>query len=110
VNASIPEEAIVDAVLSDPLVAATLVVHLANRDSLSIRAGLLDDIARDQNITSQKLESILEALLAAGLLAQMQGGIALAVPKSDACGTRPCYVELPMHGIASGRLTRSKSH
>jgi hypothetical protein len=40
-NASIPEEAIVDAGLSDPLVAATVLAHLANRDSLSIRTGLL---------------------------------------------------------------------
>jgi phosphatidylserine/phosphatidylglycerophosphate/cardiolipin synthase-like enzyme len=83
-NTSIPEEAIVDAVLFDPLVAATLLVHLANRDSLSIRAGLLDDIAREQNITSQKLESVLEALLEAGLLSQMRDGIALTVPKNDA--------------------------
>src|SRR5438270_3226318 len=83
-NASIPEEAIADAVLSDPLVAATLLVYLANRDSLSIRAGLLDDIARDQNITLQKLESILEPLLETGLLSQVQGAIALAVTKNDA--------------------------
>lgn len=83
-NASVPEEAVADAVVSDPLVAATLLVHLANRNSLSIRAGLLDDVARNQNITSQKLESILEALLGAGLLSQMQDGIGLAVPKSDA--------------------------
>jgi len=83
-NASTPEEAIVDAVSSDPLVAATLLVHLANRDSLSIRAGLLDDIAREQNITSQKLETVLAALLEAGLLSQGRDGIALTVPKNDA--------------------------
>jgi hypothetical protein len=83
-KASIPEEAIVDAVPSDPLVAATLLVHLANRDSLSIRAGLLDDIAREQNISSQKVESVLEALLQVGLLSQMRDGIALTVPKNDA--------------------------
>src|ERR1019366_1899135 len=83
-NASIPEEAIVDAVISDPLVAARLLVLLANRDSLSIRAGLLDDIAREQSITSQKLETVLEALLEAGLLSQVRDGIALTVPKNDA--------------------------
>jgi len=83
-NASIPEEAIVDAVLSDPLVAATLLVHMANRASLSIRVGLLDDIAREQNITSQKLERVLEALLLAGLLSQVRDGIALTVPMDDA--------------------------
>jgi len=83
-KASIAEEAIVDAVLFDPLVAAALLIHVANRDSLSIRAGLLDDIAREQNITSLKLESVLEALLEAGLLSRMQDGIALTVPKNDA--------------------------
>jgi phosphatidylserine/phosphatidylglycerophosphate/cardiolipin synthase-like enzyme len=83
-SASIPEEAIVDAVLFDPLVAASLLVHLANSDSLSIRAGLLDDIAGEQNITLQKLESVLDALLEAGLLSQVRDGIALTVPKNDA--------------------------
>jgi hypothetical protein len=83
-KASIPEEAIVDAVLFDPLVAAALLVHLANRDSLSIRAGLLDDIAREQNISSQKLDSVLDALLETGLLSQVRDGIALSVPKNDA--------------------------
>jgi phosphatidylserine/phosphatidylglycerophosphate/cardiolipin synthase-like enzyme len=65
-------------------VAAALLVHLANRDSLSIRAGLLDDIAREQNITSQKLESVLDALLGTGLLSQVRGGISLNVRKNDA--------------------------
>jgi phosphatidylserine/phosphatidylglycerophosphate/cardiolipin synthase-like enzyme len=83
-NASIPEEAIVDAVFSDALVAATLLVHLANRDSLSIRAGLLADIAREQNITSQKFETVLEALIEAGLLSQVRDGITLTVSKNDA--------------------------
>lgn len=64
---SIPEEAIVDAVFSDPFVAAALLVHLGNRDSLSLRAGLLDDIAREQNVSLQKLECILQPLLDAGL-------------------------------------------
>ena len=83
-KASIPEEAIVDAVLSDPLVAATLLVHLASHDSLSIRAGLLDDLARDQNITSQKLAAVLKELLEAGLLSQIPEGITLTVPRNDA--------------------------
>jgi PLD-like domain len=83
-NASIPEEAIVDAVLFDPLVAAALLVHLANCKSLSIRTALLDDIARGQNITSQKLDSVLAGLLEAGLLSKMLDGISLTVSKSDA--------------------------
>ena len=83
-SASIPEEAIVDAVLFDPLAASSLLVHLANCNALSIRAGLLDDIARENNITSQKLESVLAGLLETGLLSQMGDGISLTVSKNDA--------------------------
>lgn len=83
-SASIPEEAIVDAVLFDPLAAASLLVHLANSNALSIRAGPLDDIAREHNITSQKLESVLTGLLETGLLSQMEDGISLTVSKNDA--------------------------
>jgi hypothetical protein len=64
-NPSIPEEAIVDAVLSDPLAAAALLVHLANCNALSVRAGLLEDIAREQNITSQKLDYVVAGMLEA---------------------------------------------
>ena len=64
-NASIPEEAIVDAVFLDPLAAAALLVHLANCNALSVRAGLLEDIAREQNITSQKLDHVVAGLLEA---------------------------------------------
>src|SRR5258708_9158992 len=81
-SASIPEEAIVDAVLIDPLAAASLLVHLANSNALSIRAGLLDDIAREHNITSQKLESVLAGLLETGLLSQMQDGLSPTVSKN----------------------------
>ena len=83
-SASIPEEAIVDAVLFEPLAAAALLVRLANCNALSIRAGLLDDIAREQNITSQKLDSVLAGMLEAGLLSQMGDGISLTVSKNDA--------------------------
>ena len=83
-NASIPEEAIVDAVLVDPLAAAALLVHLANCDSLSIRKVLLDDVARGQNITSQKLDLVLAGLLEPGLLSQTEQGISLTVSKADA--------------------------
>jgi phosphatidylserine/phosphatidylglycerophosphate/cardiolipin synthase-like enzyme len=81
---SIPEEAIVDAVFSDPFVAAALLVQLANRDSLSMRAGLLDDIAREQNISLQKLESALRPMLEVGLLFRTQDVIALTVGRDDA--------------------------
>jgi hypothetical protein len=83
-SASIPEEAIVDAVLFEPLAAAALLVCLANCSALSIRAGLLDDIAREQNITSQKFDSVLARMLEAGLLSQTGDGISLTVSKNDA--------------------------
>jgi len=56
-----------------------LLAYLASCDSLSIRPGLLDDVAHDQNIPRKKLESVLEALLEAGLLSQMREGVVLAV-------------------------------
>lgn len=83
-SASIPEEAIIDAVLFDPLPAAALLVHLANCNALSIRAGLLADIAREQNIASQKMDLVLAGMLDAGLLSQIQDGISLTVSKNDA--------------------------
>jgi PLD-like domain len=83
-SASIPEEAIVDAVLFEPLAAAALLVRLANCNAISIRAGLLDDIAREQNITPQKLDSVLAGMLEAGLLSQMGDGLSLTISKNDA--------------------------
>ena len=80
---SIPEEAVVDAVASDPLVAAALLVSLANRDSLSMGTGLVDDFAREYNVPLQKLDSIIQPMTAAGLLSMSQNGITLAVSKSE---------------------------
>ncbi len=80
---SIPEEAVVDAVASDHLVAAALLVSLANRNSLSMRIGLVDDFAREQNVSLQKLDSIIQPMAAAGLLSVSQNGITLAVAKSE---------------------------
>lgn len=83
-NASIPEDAIVDAVLFDPLTAAALLVHLANSNALSMRTALLDDVARGQNTTSHKLGLVLRGLLETGLLSSVQDGISLTVPRNEA--------------------------
>lgn len=83
-SASIPEEAIVDAVLFDPLTAAALLVHLAGSDALSIRTALLQEVARGQNTTSQKLDSVLKALSETGLLSSVQSGISLTVSRNEA--------------------------
>jgi|SRR5581483_2582606 len=80
----IPEEAVVDTIRSDHLAAAELLVQLANRDALSIRTGLLDDFAREQNISLQKLNALLQSLIDAGLLARTQDSIVLASASNDA--------------------------
>jgi phosphatidylserine/phosphatidylglycerophosphate/cardiolipin synthase-like enzyme len=80
----IPEEAVVDAIRSEHLAAAELLVQLANRDSLSMRAGLLDDFAREQSISLQKLNTLLQSLIDAGLLARTHESIVLASAGNDA--------------------------
>lgn len=80
----IPEEAVVDAIRSEHMAAAELLVQLANRDSLSMRAGLLDDLAREQSISSQKLNTLLQSLIDAGLLARTKDRIVLASGSTDA--------------------------
>ncbi len=80
----IPEEAVVDAIRSEHLAAAELLVHLANRDSLSMRVGLLDDFAREHSISLQKLNTLLQSLIDAGLLVRTQDGIVLASDSTDA--------------------------
>ena len=84
-SVSIPEEAVVDAVSSDPLIAAALLVFLANHESLSMRDGSIDDFAREHNVALHKLASIMSAMTSAGLLIvpQNAGGIALGVSKSE---------------------------
>lgn len=82
-NESIPEEAVVDAVLADPLAAAALLVRLANCSAPSVRAGLLGDIAREQNMTSQRLDYVVAGMLEAGLLSRIGDGISLSVSKED---------------------------
>lgn len=74
----------VDAVRSEHLAAAELLVQLANRDSLSIRAGLLDDFAREQSISMQKLNTLLQSLIDAGLLVRTHDSIVLASAGNDA--------------------------
>jgi phosphatidylserine/phosphatidylglycerophosphate/cardiolipin synthase-like enzyme len=80
----IPEEAVVDVIESEHLVAAELLVQLANRDSLSMRVGILDDFAHAQSISLQKLNTVLQSLIDAGLLARTHDSIVLASAGNDA--------------------------
>ena len=83
-NATIPEEAIVDAVLSDPLSAAALISHLSNCKALAASSALLEDFAREQGVTSQKLRLLLGALIQTGTVSQSGHDFVLAVSAVDA--------------------------
>ncbi|MFZ3334222.1 MAG: phospholipase D-like domain-containing protein [Candidatus Acidiferrales bacterium] len=81
---SIPEEAVVDASFSDPLGAASLLVHLAATDALRLPNGLLADIARDQNINPRRFDDLLTALLKSGLLSRSADEIVLETTSAEA--------------------------
>src|SRR5437868_15145741 len=74
-----PEEAVVDATLFDPLGAATLLSAFASRGSAPVRSGLLADIARKENLPTQRLQPLLAALCASGLVSAGAEGFVLVV-------------------------------
>jgi len=79
-----PEEAVVDAALFDPLGAATLLSAFARRGSAPVRSGLLADIARKENLPTQRLQPLLAALCASGLVSAHTDGFVLAVDGEEA--------------------------
>lgn len=79
-----PEEAVVDAVLFDPLGAATLLSLFASRGPAPIRMGLLMDICRKENLSSQRLHKLIDALEAAGLLRTDEDAYVLKVGTEEA--------------------------
>ena len=81
---SAPEEAIVDAALFDPLGAATLLCAFASRGSEPVRPGLLADIARRENLSSQRVQPLLVALSASGMIQPDGNGFVLAVNGEEA--------------------------
>ena len=78
----IPEDAVVDAVLFDPLGAAAIVAAFAGR-GMPVRAGLLFDIARKESLPSQRMERILDALRASGLICAEGDGLKLSVDRDE---------------------------
>lgn len=80
----IPEEAVVDAIRSEHLAAAQLLVQLANGDSISMRAGLLDDFAREHGISLQKLTTLVESIIDVGLLTRIRDRVVLVCGSTDA--------------------------
>ena len=80
----VPEEAVVDVTLFDPLGAAALLSNFASRGDAPLRTGLLSDIGRKENLPSQRLEAILVALCGAGLIKAVKDGYILIASTDDA--------------------------
>jgi phosphatidylserine/phosphatidylglycerophosphate/cardiolipin synthase-like enzyme len=74
----------VDAALFDPLGAAILLSAFARRGSAPVRSGLLTDIARKENLPTQRLQPLLAALCASGLVSAGADGFVLVVDGEEA--------------------------
>jgi phosphatidylserine/phosphatidylglycerophosphate/cardiolipin synthase-like enzyme len=79
-----PEEAVVDAVLSDPLAAEILLVALAHTPAQIVRQSFLTDLARKESVTSDRLLQLLGPLHSTGVIRMEQGGCALSVSPANA--------------------------
>lgn len=79
-----PEEAVVDAVLSDPLGAQILLTALAQNPARVMRRSLLTDLSRRENISSDRLRGLLGALDATGMVRVDQESCELKVSAADA--------------------------
>jgi phosphatidylserine/phosphatidylglycerophosphate/cardiolipin synthase-like enzyme len=81
---TIPEEAVVDATLFDPLGAAALLSIFASRESAPIGSCLLAEICRKENLTSQRVAQLVSAFQTVGLIRAEATGYALAMSPDEA--------------------------
>jgi phosphatidylserine/phosphatidylglycerophosphate/cardiolipin synthase-like enzyme len=79
-----PEEAVVDAVLSDPLGAQILLTALAHSHSHVLRHSLLADVSRKEDVSSDRLQRVVGALTATGVVKVDQEACVLKVSPADA--------------------------
>jgi phosphatidylserine/phosphatidylglycerophosphate/cardiolipin synthase-like enzyme len=79
-----PEEAIVDAVLSDPLGAEILLTALAHSPGRTLGQALLADLSRKHNLTSDRCQALLSALRATGVIRSGPNECELLVAPADA--------------------------
>lgn len=79
-----PEEAIVDAVLSDPLGAEILLTALANSPGRMLGQALVADLSRKHNLTSDRAQTLLAALHATGVIRSGPNECELLVAPADA--------------------------
>lgn len=81
---TVPEQAVVDAALFDPIGAATLLRAFADRGSAPVRPSLLADIARKQSLPSPRMKQLLAALCDAGVIQADSDGYVLRVGAGEA--------------------------
>ena len=79
-----PEEAIVDAVLSDPLGAEILLTALANAPGRMLGPALLADLSRKHSLTSDRAQALLAALHTTGVIRRGPIECELLVTPADA--------------------------
>ncbi|MFM9850252.1 MAG: phospholipase D-like domain-containing protein [Hyphomicrobiaceae bacterium] len=80
----LPEEALLDAVSFDPRGAALMLQQLATAQVSIARAGLLDDMRGGANLSPQRFQDLLEALIGAGAISRSPDGVSLAITQGDA--------------------------
>lgn len=79
-----PEDAVVDAVLSDPVGAEVLLTALGHSPGRVLGQGLLSDLSRKHNLTSDRVHALLSALHATGIVRIDQDQCELLVSPADA--------------------------
>ncbi len=80
----LPEEAVVDAMFTDPIAAAALLTAFVKFGAHRIGPSLLDDIARSEGLTPSRTRALQSALEACGLLSIEANDISLAVSPEEA--------------------------
>lgn len=83
-SAAIPEQAIVDAELSDPLAAATLLTHFTNVHPTPLRVGSISDIVRSEGFAAERMQLGLVALLEVGVIQKSLSDLTLTVGREEA--------------------------
>jgi phosphatidylserine/phosphatidylglycerophosphate/cardiolipin synthase-like enzyme len=79
-----PEEAVVDAVFSEPLGAEVLLTALAHSPDRVLGQALLADLSRKHNLTTNRLQALLSALHATGVISSGRGQCELLAAPADA--------------------------
>jgi hypothetical protein len=82
--ATVPEEAVVDAVLFDPLAAAKVLSVFASSTCSALSSAVLADFARGEDLSTQRLSAIVAALSAVGVLRESGDSVLISVSADEA--------------------------